>query len=164
MPTNHKLQAMRSHELVEFVLDLAAQKGGLKAKASDKRNSAKMRSAMWAAARTIEERLTLLRLDLYRRLGVEVPAEVKHRASFLYLASSRIGRICQGCGSSSYRYLDWYTSDGMPLPLVQAHKGISVETIRGSVRLCKLLCTKCSKRAGAKHTKMGKPLVSHYMR
>lgn len=154
-------ESIPTEELVMLIVDLARQQGGARATASKALNP-KTRNQQWAIATAIEKRLPELIIEAYKRMGVQVPAEISNKPAFIYLAASRHNRLCEtpGCGQgggAGVKFLNWVVADGTPLALIQAHNGAGRESLQKTVQLSRLLCRKCAMKVGTKFLKSGKP-------
>lgn len=150
-------------ELLTLLCDSAQDYGRFRSW-SLKERDAKKRARFWAMAGGSLEVTEKLKVEVLMRLGVPLPPNIKNRAAFIYLASSKQGKSCERCHSMvGYgKHLQWWTRDEIapePLLLVEATRGAEVKALKKLKELCILLCPRCAKKKGAELTKHGKPVL-----
>lgn len=158
-------KALSAEDLVGNFKNMVSQIAGMKAKAANPAASSRYKQAQWAGVKDVESRLNAIEGELYRRLGVDIPASLSNRPAFIQLALAKQNRVCEKCGSAGGikgRFLNWFTNDGMPWPLIAATNGATKEQVREKMKLCKVLCVKCAKPIGAKFDKRGRPDLREY--
>jgi hypothetical protein len=163
---------LSAQELVERHRTLSEQRAVMRLKATSKTASAKTRKACWAAANTAGVGVTAVEVELYRRLGVQLPAEVTNRAAFIYIAHHKRGKRCYLCSSTGgmgrflhaycTQFSDWDMEDQEKVPklLQMARAGFSVdEVFKEAAKRSVYLCNTCARKDGVEFDKAGKPLT-----
>lgn len=156
---------LTSVECLDLFQDLIRELGTYTAQATARHVGGDERKRKWAMVRKLEPRIAEYKLDLMKRLGIEVPLEVRGRQGLIAIASMKTGKLCDQCkGTGGYRgkLLNFWTKDGMPLPLIQAMNGASAEKVKESAKLCNLWCPRCAVKltdGAAKFTRTGKPVL-----
>lgn len=94
--------------------------------------------------------------ELLKRLSLGVVSkEISNRPAFIFLASHRAVAACRHCRKEPLngQGLNFWTKEmkgAIPLPLMMAWGGGSVEKIREAMNDCEARCRSCAKRLGGK--------------
>lgn len=149
------LAALSPTELVGRITDLAAQSGYAKASGN---------GGMIASTRAP---LEAARVELLKRLGCALSAEVTNRAAFIWLASARANAACKECGAEPRggRGINFWTKDKRdpdPLLLIMAWNMATVAKLQETKASCLPLCRKCAKKRGARLLETGNVDLKHY--
>ncbi len=104
---------------------------------------------------------------LLLKVGVPLSPEVVNKAAFIFLSQRRVSGTCSHCSRRPVRGsgLNFWTRDtkgSIPLPLMMAWGGATVEKIKEILPICDMRCRTCAKKRGAQLLNGGYPDLRAY--
>ena len=151
-------------DLLTRLIELAAQAGACRAKATAPMTRTSARRIFFAQFREISTRVDAARDEVLSRLGVTAPPQLRNRETFAMLTAKKARARCVKCrsgGGWKGRGLHWYDAHGVPAPLLAAHGGVERKVVETMLPFHDLLCIKCARKRGARIAKDGTPSINH---